>query len=84
MVEADSRQVKIDAGGRHPSATRLAYQPCLTRLAVEDLAAEPARSTTDLAGYGLTGMRERAELLGGSLTAAVTPTGFRVELDVPA
>jgi signal transduction histidine kinase len=35
-------------------------------------------------GYGLTGMRERAELLGGSLTAAPTGTGFRVELQVPA
>ncbi len=35
-------------------------------------------------GYGLTGMRERAELLGGTLTASATPTGFRVELQVPA
>jgi signal transduction histidine kinase len=29
-------------------------------------------------------MRERAELLGGSLAAAATDTGFRVELQVPA
>jgi signal transduction histidine kinase len=35
-------------------------------------------------GYGLTGMRERAELLGGRLTAAPTRTGFLVELWVPA
>jgi signal transduction histidine kinase len=35
-------------------------------------------------GYGLTGMRERAELLDGTLTAAPTGTGFRVELWVPA
>jgi signal transduction histidine kinase len=35
-------------------------------------------------GYGLTGMRERAELLGGRLTAAPTNDGFRVELWVPA
>jgi len=35
-------------------------------------------------GYGLTGMRERAELLGGSLTAVPTGRGFRVELQVPA
>jgi signal transduction histidine kinase len=28
-------------------------------------------------------MRERAELLGGTLTAAATESGFRVELDVP-
>jgi signal transduction histidine kinase len=36
------------------------------------------------AGYGLTGMRERAELLGGRLTTSATATGFRVELWVPA
>jgi signal transduction histidine kinase len=35
-------------------------------------------------GYGLTGMRERAELLGGQLTAAATSGGFRVELRIPA
>ena len=35
-------------------------------------------------GYGLTGMRERAELLGGTLDAAPTNTGFRVLLKVPA
>jgi signal transduction histidine kinase len=35
-------------------------------------------------GYGLTGMRERAELLGGRLTASATASGFLVELWVPA
>jgi signal transduction histidine kinase len=35
------------------------------------------------AGYGLNGMRERAELLGGTLTTEPTATGFRVELSVP-
>jgi signal transduction histidine kinase len=35
-------------------------------------------------GYGLTGMRERAQLLGGTLIAATTDNGFRVELEVPA
>jgi signal transduction histidine kinase len=29
-------------------------------------------------------MRERAELLGGELLALPTPTGFRVELRLPA
>jgi signal transduction histidine kinase len=29
-------------------------------------------------------MRERAELLGGTLTAGPTAAGFRVELSVPA
>ena len=35
-------------------------------------------------GYGLTGMRERAELLGGRLHAGPTHDGFRVELWLPA
>jgi signal transduction histidine kinase len=49
--------------------------------------AAPAPSTVaggGSRGYGLTGMRERAELLGGRLTAAPTWTGFLVELWVPA
>jgi signal transduction histidine kinase len=35
-------------------------------------------------GYGLTGMRERAELLGGRLSAEPTADGFCVELWLPA
>jgi signal transduction histidine kinase len=35
-------------------------------------------------GYGLTGMRERAELLGGRLLAQPITGGFRVELRLPA
>lgn len=35
-------------------------------------------------GYGLVGLRERAESLGGSLEAEPAPPGFRVRLRVPA
>jgi signal transduction histidine kinase len=38
----------------------------------------------DPAGYGLTGLAERADLLEGRFSAAPTPDGFRVELAVPA
>jgi signal transduction histidine kinase len=38
---------------------------------------------TDEGGYGLTGMAERADLLGGRLTALPTSDGFRVELWAP-
>ena len=65
---------------------RLAYEPSGTRLAIEDFGR--CRRTSPLpgdgTGYGLTGMRERAELLGGTLTAGPTGSGFRVELWVPA
>ena len=63
----------------------LAYEPSITRLVVEDFAtANGTRPPpTGDGGYGLTGMRERAELLGGTLTTETTSCGFRVELDVP-
>lgn len=62
----------------------LAYRPDGISLAVEDFAATARPVSTDDHGYGLTGMRERAELLGGTLAVAPTGTGFRVELWVPA
>jgi signal transduction histidine kinase len=34
-------------------------------------------------GYGLTGLRERAELVGGTLQAGPTATGLRVTLSLP-
>ncbi len=63
---------------------RLAYEPAGTRLTIEDFdtfGKLPARR--DGSGYGLTGMRERAELLGGTLTAGPTDGGFQVQLWVP-
>jgi signal transduction histidine kinase len=64
----------------------LRYGLCATRLTVEDFAPaggiRPVPAGGD--GYGLTGMRERAELLGGTLTTKATCAGFLVELEVPA
>jgi signal transduction histidine kinase len=70
------------ASGTEKVAVTLAYEQGSTRLTVEDVGADPARPGGG--GYGLTGMRERAELLGGRLTAGPTGRGFRVELVVPA
>jgi signal transduction histidine kinase len=77
---------------RHAAADRveieLSYLPQSTVLVVEDRGANgnaaPASLAEAGAGYGLTGMRERAELLGGELLAEPTETGFRVELRIPA
>jgi signal transduction histidine kinase len=64
---------------------RLSYEPDGTRLTVEDFGANGRPAVDDSGeGYGLTGMRERAELLGGDLTATATDSGFRVDLWVPA
>jgi signal transduction histidine kinase len=67
---------------------RLRYEPDGTRLVVEDHRADGDAGPRDGErerglGYGLTGMRERAELLGGRLAASPTATGFRVELFIP-
>jgi signal transduction histidine kinase len=62
---------------------RLQYETKGARLSVEDFGVPP-EAPDNGSGYGLTGMRERAELLGGTLTAARTDAGFRVELWVPA
>lgn len=66
---------------------RLDYERSDVSLSVEDFAdghrAEPV-PVADSGGYGLTGMRERAEVLGGTLTARGTGRGFLVALRVPA
>ncbi len=69
----------------HRVEMRLGYEPGDTRLTVENFATsgQPPGPTSDGSGYGLTGMRERAELLGGELTTATTGGGFLVELRIP-
>ena len=64
---------------------RLDYLPDDVSLAVEDVGVPAVAPPADSeGGYGLMGMRERAELLGGTLDAAPTGTGFQVLLRVPA
>ena len=77
---------------RHAAAesvhVSLDYLPESTVLVVEDHGAEgtppPVAPALAGGGYGLTGMRERAKLLGGELVASPTGSGFRVELRLPA
>jgi signal transduction histidine kinase len=70
----------------HPQRVelRLSYEPAGARLTVEDFGGNGAGAVGSGEGYGLTGMRERADLLGATLTAGATESGFRVELWVPA
>jgi signal transduction histidine kinase len=75
----------------------LGYRPDGVELTIEDFAGPGGPDTPDTpgagglggaggppSGYGLTGMAERAELLGGTLRAARTGGGFRVTMWVPA
>ena len=70
-----------------PAATgvdvQLHYLADGIELLVEDRAPPTASAATRDGGYGLVGMRERAELLGGTLEAGPLPTGFRVRLWLP-
>ncbi|QNS08601.1 sensor histidine kinase [Streptomyces xanthii] len=67
------------------AALRLEYLPEEVALEIRDSGASGPQGelTVSGAGYGLLGMRERAELLGGSLEAGPCEEGFVVSLKVP-
>jgi len=69
----------------HPKRVvlKLSYEAAGARLTVEDFGSNGTNAIGAGGGYGLTGMRERADLLGAIFTAAPTDSGFRVELWVP-
>lgn len=60
----------------------LAYSDTGVELTVENRG--PARPSLVSSGFGLIGLRERAELLGGRLEGGPMAGGFRVKLWVPA
>jgi signal transduction histidine kinase len=62
---------------------RLDYSDHEVTLNVRDSGGRPGELTGAGSGYGLLGMRERAELLGGSLEAGRDDEGFEVTLRVP-
>ncbi|MBV2357020.1 sensor histidine kinase [Streptomyces sp. J2-1] len=64
-------------------SVRLDYGPHEVTLDVRDSGGAPGELTGSGGGYGLLGMRERAELLGGSLDAGPDEKGFAVTLKVP-
>lgn len=59
------------------------WKPGTARVVITDNG-RGAASLSDGRGHGLVGMRERAAMLGGSLTAGPGPSGgFRVEAQIP-
>lgn len=65
-----------------PVDVTLTYSPAMVEVTVLDHQDAPVRA--GLPGYGLRGMRERAELLGGQLSTGPGEDGWRVHLTVPA
>ncbi|WP_223199240.1 sensor histidine kinase [Solihabitans fulvus] len=65
-----------------PVEVLLDYQADRTELTVVDRPGHEPRAAAP-GGYGLTGMRERAELIGGTLHSGPTEDGWRVHLVVP-
>ncbi|MEU1367538.1 histidine kinase [Streptomyces sp. NPDC005803] len=65
---------------------RLEYRPDAIALEISDTGGDGAGGELAVSGsgYGLLGMRERAELLGGTLEAGPGEEGFVVSLRVPA
>jgi signal transduction histidine kinase len=66
---------------------RLVYEAASTTVTVTNDAAPQARATVGdglSGGYGLTGMRERLELVGGRLLAGPSPEGWTVRAEVPS
>ncbi|TDD46242.1 sensor histidine kinase [Kribbella antibiotica] len=64
-----------------PVVVTLSYGDVVRLTVVDRPGRRPDRAAAG--GYGLLGMRERAELLGGSLAAGPTADGWSVELKVP-
>lgn len=71
-------------GGPGASATMLVqWTPASLVLQVDD-DGRGAAATSDGAGHGVLGMRERAQMLGGTLSAGPRPGGgFRVRAEIP-
>jgi signal transduction histidine kinase len=74
--------------GAASAEVALEYAPGAVRLTVTDAGAGGRGGPPLLAGagsgYGLGAMRERAELLGGQMSAGPVDRGFRVEIELPA
>ena len=68
-----------------PVAVHLAYRPEDVALTVANDAARDVTKPLAEAGggYGLTGLRERAELSGGTFDAGPDGTGWRVDVRIP-
>lgn len=71
------------AGHGASTVLTLTWSEATVMLEAVDTRREGVRPEVPASGYGLTGLRERAELAGGVLTAEPTGDGFAVRLRLP-
>ncbi|MFD9895087.1 sensor histidine kinase [Amycolatopsis sp. NPDC059027] len=82
-----AREALTNAGKHAPDqpvTVRLAYEADLVRLSVSSALVSAGRSQPGDGGFGLTGMRERLALAGGTLTSGPCDGEWRVVAEVPA
>ncbi|MFS1303777.1 sensor histidine kinase [Streptosporangium longisporum] len=88
LAVARTAQEALTNVRRHAPGAAVSVALCRTgewcELRVCDTGGAPDRPAPSEGGYGLVGMRERAELIGGSLAARPGAEGFEVLLRVPA
>lgn len=82
IVQESLTNVLRHSGASTVRVTARAVEGTLTLRIVDDgrQSATPTKGT----GAGIRGMKERAELLGGTLTAHPAPGGFTVDAKIPA
>lgn len=83
--EALTNAARYARGSR--TTVSLCYEPQTTVLTVTDRRTAPGPAPSPLvmgSGLGLTGMRERLGVLGGSADAGPTVDGWKVRMEVPA
>jgi signal transduction histidine kinase len=85
VQESLTNAAKHAAGGA--ATIRIEYRPGSLLVTVDSCAPDrsgpPGQPPLDGAGMGLTGMRERAELLGGAFEAGPYGDGWRVHAELP-
>jgi signal transduction histidine kinase len=83
IVQEALTNVLRHSGARHANVT-VSHDPLALTLTVTDDGVGAQRAPTGNRGYGLTGMRERAEAIGGLFEAGPRPEGgFLVRARLP-
>lgn len=84
IVQEALTNVLKHANATHAEVTIARANGAVTIEVTDDGAAPPARLATATGGHGLTGMRERAAVFGGDLSAEPRPgSGFTVQARLP-